>query len=224
MDTWRQWIRHRTANVNEYSTRYSVAIEAAQRTSADGWRLQSTANRQGSSGFVDPQTGAALSEQEFRLQHLARDVYEERLQAGIAREQARKDLPLSTYTEAYWKIDLWNLIHFLDLRMATYAQAEIREYARVIGHEVVRRWVPKAWEAFLDYYLNGLHLSAAEVTILALLLAGDVARGREHAGSLGWLDIDPASNELRRNRERDEFLEKLVTRFSFGMDWLQGPT
>ncbi|RPJ66931.1 MAG: hypothetical protein EHM24_20875, partial [Acidobacteria bacterium] len=73
------------------------------------------------------------------------------LEAGIAREQARKDLPLSTYTEAYWKIDLHNLLHFLDLRLDVLAQEEIRSYARIIGEDIVRRWVPLAWEAFLDY-------------------------------------------------------------------------
>jgi len=116
MDTWRQWIRHRTANVNEYSTRYSVAIDATQRTPPDGWRLQATGNRQGSSGYLDADTGSALSTRESELLKISREVYEERLSKGVAREQARKDLPLSTYTEAYWKVDLHNLLHFLELR------------------------------------------------------------------------------------------------------------
>ena len=108
MDTWRQWIRHRTANVNEYSTRYSVAIDAAQRTPPDRWRTQSTTNRQGGGSFLPQSIGRSLSAAEQRLQQRARKIYEQRLHAGVAREQARKDLPLSTYTEAYWKIDLHN--------------------------------------------------------------------------------------------------------------------
>ena len=99
MDCWRQWIRHRTANVNEYSTRYSVAIDATQRTNSDEWRAQSGANRQGSGAFLPTAIGEELTADESRLQTEARQVYERRLAAGVAREQARKDLPLSTYTE-----------------------------------------------------------------------------------------------------------------------------
>src|SRR5512142_2446038 len=124
MDVWRQWIRHRTANVNEYSTRYSEAIDAAEATSPHGWRLQSAGNRQGSSGVLPTDAGARLSDEEAALQQHARSVYEARIAAGVAREQARKDLPLSTYTEAYWKIDLHNLLHFLGLRMDIHAQQE----------------------------------------------------------------------------------------------------
>ena len=101
MDTWRQWIRHRTANVNEYSTRYSVAIDAAQRTLSSEWRMQSAANRQGSSSALPTEIGEQLSASERDIHADTREVYEPRLAAGVAREQARKDLPLSTYTEAY---------------------------------------------------------------------------------------------------------------------------
>src|SRR6185369_10038159 len=127
MDCWRQWIRHRTANVNEYSTRYSVAIDASQRTEAGDWRLQSTDSKQGSAGKLDNERGGQFTKAEKELQDHARKVYDERLAAGIAREQARKDLPLSTYTEAYWKVDLHNLLHFLRLRMDMHAQEEIRD-------------------------------------------------------------------------------------------------
>ena len=129
MDCWRQWIRHRTANINEYSTRYSLAIDSAQGTSQEQWRRQSSANRQGSDAAIDAAVGHDLSERERQLQTLAREVYEERIAAGVAREQARKDLPVSTYTEAYWKIDLHNLFNFLALRMDAHAQDEIRRYA-----------------------------------------------------------------------------------------------
>jgi len=220
MDTWRQWIRHRTANVNEYSTRYSVAIDNAQKTQPDAWRLQSAGNRQGSSGVLDAQLGENLSRREAEFQRIAREVYQERLDADVAREQARKDLPLSTYTEAYWKVDLWNLMHFLGLRMDLHAQAEIREYANTIGQEMLARWVPIAWEAFQDYHFQSVNLSRLETRIVSHLLAGDLDGARQFAASLGWLEMDPASKQRRRSRERDEFLEKLRKQFSFSINWL----
>ena len=128
--------------MNEYSTRYSEAIDAAQKTSPSQWREQSAGNRQGSGGFLDASIGEGLSRAEDELQRKTREVYEERLRQGVAREQARKDLPLSTYTEAYWKIDLHNLFHFLMLRMDAHAQLEIRSYANTIGNEIVSRWCP----------------------------------------------------------------------------------
>ena len=98
--------------------------------------------------------GETLSREEEELQAHARRVYKKRLEMGVAREQARKDLPLSTYTEAYWKIDLHNLLHFLSLRLDEHAQVEIRSYAKVIGYDIVSKWCPVAWEAFLDYRLQ----------------------------------------------------------------------
>lgn len=175
MDCWRQWIRHRTANVNEYSTRYSVAIDASQQTPPDQWRLQSSDNKQGSAGWIDPATGAQLTASERELLDHAQRVYAERLEKGVAREQARKDLPLSTYTEAYWKVDLHNLFHFLWLRMDPHAQWEIRQYANVIGEQIVARWVPIAWEAFKDYRLGSLSLSRIEVELLRLLTSSTEA-------------------------------------------------
>jgi thymidylate synthase (FAD) len=87
MDVWRQWIRRRTANVHEYSTRYSVAVDAAERTLPDEWRLQSTENRQGSTGFLPKQDGEVLSASEAEIQNAAREVYEARLRSGVARAQ-----------------------------------------------------------------------------------------------------------------------------------------
>jgi len=210
MDTWRQWIRHRTANVNEYSTRYSIAIEAAYQTAPDQWRLQASGNRQGSAGFADEALGRRLSEREAVLHQLARDVYNERLEAGIAREQARKDLPLSTYTEAYWKIDLHNLLHFLELRMAENAQWEIRQYASIIGNEIVRRWCPLTWEAFLDYRLHAISFSRLELDIIQKLTVGQVNEAIASAIQSGLLpeDFQPGA-ELKRNREREELEQKL---------------
>ncbi len=209
MDAWRQWIRHRMASVNETSTRYSVAIDAAQRTAADQWRLQAQDNKQGSSGLLDPAAGAELSAAEAELQDHARAVYNRRLEAGVAREQARKDLPLCTYTEAYWKMDLHNLLHFLALRMDPHAQQEIRAYATVIGREIVARWVPLTWEAFEDYRLGAMGFSRLETAIMAALGAGDADKALAVAREAGWLKQSKRGG-LVRNRERAEFEAKLA--------------
>ncbi|MEJ5350304.1 MAG: FAD-dependent thymidylate synthase [Melioribacteraceae bacterium] len=208
MDTWRQWIRHRTANVNEYSTRYSIAIDATQKTEPNQWRLQAKDNKQGSNGFLDESIGKKLSEREEELQNFAREIYQERLELGVAREQARKDLPLSTYTEAYWKIDLHNLLHFLSLRMDSHAQFEIRSYANVIGNEIVAKWCPLAWEAFLDYQINSITFSSYEIKIINALIKNKIDEALKIAEDLGWLN--KIENRLARNRERIEFEEKLI--------------
>jgi thymidylate synthase (FAD) len=174
MDIWRQWIRHRTANVNEYSTRYSIAIDTARATAPNEWRLQSEINRQGSEGGVDIDAGKRLTQRETDTQGFLKEIYEERIELGVAREQARKDLPLSTYTEAYWKIDLHNLLHFLNLRMDHKAQLEIRKYAETIGEEIVQKWVPMAWESFMDYRHGSVSLSSDEVKVLSLMNSGQM--------------------------------------------------
>ena len=207
MDCWRQWIRHRTANVNEYSTRYSHAIDAAQSTSAVEWRRQSASNRQGSVGNIDVTAGAFLSRREEEIHALSQQVYEERLSSGVAREQARKDLPLSTYTEAYWKIDLHNLFHFLALRMDDHAQKEIRDFANVIGNEIVARWCPVAWNAFVDYRLNARMLSGIEWRLLRALVSKDTIQATKIAVDEGFLKYD--GDQVKRNREREEFEKKL---------------
>jgi thymidylate synthase (FAD) len=217
MDTWRQWIRHRTANVNEYSTRYSVAIDAAQRTAPDAWRLQAPGNRQGSGGRLAPAAGERLSASERRVQKQSRAVYEERLAAGVAREQARKDLPLSTYTEAYWKVDLHNLLHFLRLRMAPNAQEEIRAYAKVIAEEIVAKWVPLTWEAFLDYRLNAMELSSIAVEIVSALSVPDRELAWRIAAEHGLLQLD-GEGRLRPNRERTE-LEATLLKLGIDLPW-----
>jgi thymidylate synthase (FAD) len=208
MDTWRQWIRHRSASVNEYSTRYSVAIDGAQRTAPDEWRLQSAGNRQGSTGQLSPDVGARLSAAEREIQEKARAAYEERLEAGVAREQARKDLPLSTYTEAYWKIDLHNLLHFLSLRMDEHAQKEIRAYSTVIGEQIVAQWVPVVWEAFLDYRKDALSLSRIEFEIISAVTSGSPDRARSIAAERGLLNPGKEGG-LSPNRERKELEAKL---------------
>lgn len=208
MDCWRQWIRHRTANVNEYSTRYSEAIDAAQKTAPNQWRSQSLTNRQGSAETIDPKVGNTLSAREAELHAFAREIYDKRLEADVAREQARKDLPLSTYTEAYWKTDLHNLLHFLSLRMDQHAQFEIRSYANIIGDEIVSKWCPIAWEAFLDYRLHGGTFSKLELAILKEIVANRTNEARQVAESLGWLVS--SKKGWTRNREREEFEAKLA--------------
>lgn len=173
MDAWRQMIRHRTANVNEYSTRYSIAIDDKQATAPDEWRLQAKSNKQGSKGFLSVEEGEHFTQLEKEFHELSWKVYDERIQAGIAKEVARKDLPLSTYTEAYWKMDLHNLFHYLSLRMDPHAQKEIRDFANIIGEQIVSKWVPHAWEAFVDYRLNGMFLSGLDIEAFRLLLGGD---------------------------------------------------
>ncbi|MFI5145063.1 MAG: FAD-dependent thymidylate synthase [Ignavibacteria bacterium] len=216
MDCWRQWIRHRTANVNEYSTRYSLAIDSAQTTGEDEWRFQATTNRQGSGGFFDADAGKEMTQKERDLQKLTREVYEERIARGVAREQARKDLPLSTYTEAYWKIDLHNLFHFLYLRMDEHAQYEIRQYANTIGHEIVAKWVPVAWEAFNDYRINAFSVRNVEIEIMKCSLTGNNEKAIELAKSLGWIKPDGA---IKRNFERGEF-ENRLRKLGINIPWL----
>jgi len=226
MDCWRQWIRHRTANVNEYSTRYTEAIDSQQKTPAEEWRLQSGGNRQGSAGtlrkewpaldeldretfrfrcesdFTSPTfeagPGDYLSHQEGKFHSQARMLYEDRLTLGIAREQARKDLPLSTYTEAYWKIDLHNLLHFLGLRMDSHAQHEIRQYATIIGEQIVKPLFPMVWEAFEDYRLGAMTLSKVEVECIS-------------AWTGNSKEVDPPVLEtwFPNKREREEFQAKM---------------
>jgi len=194
MDCWRQWIRHRTANVNEYSTRYSVAIDAAQKTSQNKWRLQSKDSKQGSSGFLEEKLGKDLSQKEAELQDLAREIYEQRLNIGVAREQARKDLSLSTYTEAYWKIDLHNLFHFLGLRMDPYAQYEIRQYANTIA-QLTQKVVPIAYQSFEDYMLNSTRFSQKDIQATKIIMRGEDPQ-------------ETAKKIFPNKREREEFLNK----------------
>lgn len=195
MDCWRQWIRHRTANVNEYSTRYTEAIDMCQTTAPDQWRLQATDNKQGSSGFLEGSVsdnfktpaeyedvfgnvnvdsheslGGVLTELEKRHHYRSTQLYKQRLACGVAKEQARKDLPLSTYTRAYWKCDLHNIFNFLRLRMDSHAQLEIRSYANAM-YEIVKQIVPVACEAFEDYVLNAKKFSAMEMEIIRDLMS-----------------------------------------------------
>jgi flavin-dependent thymidylate synthase len=204
-------------SVNETSTRYSIAIEGTQKTAPDQWRLQAQDNKQGSSGWLDHEAGAELTRKEAEFQAAARALYDERLELGVAREQARKDLPLCTYTEAYWKMDLHNLLHFLALRMDPHAQLEIREFANVIGNEIVARWVPLTWEAFQDYRMGATMFSRTEHEIMAAVGAGDLEKAASIAREAGWLKTGKSGNFLR-NRERQE-LETKLKRLNISIPW-----
>lgn len=226
MDCWRQWIRHRTASVNEYSTRYSEAIDECQQTKPEEWRLQSKSNKQGSSGFLpntfegypegfefwdDPSTvidaGDYLSMREHNLIASIKGIYEERIKFGVAREQARKDLPLSNYTIAFWKIDLHNLFNFLRLRMDSHAQLEIREYANVIGG-VVKELFPLSWEAFVDYNLEAVSFSRLDRLLLDKYIK---TYGQfDDMETVLRIITDYAKNDLQiSEREYHEFIEKM---------------
>lgn len=211
MDCWRQWIRHRTANVNEYSTRYSVAIDSAQATSPEEWRSQAETNRQGSGDALTVDVGQAMTQTELEFQTAARKLYQERLDSGVAREQARKDLPLCTYTEAYWKIDLHNLLHFLALRMDSHAQWEIRQYATTLGEQIVKPLFPTVWEAFEDYRRQALFLTRLDVETIQSLNGHALKEGATPPFSLEYFlkHQHPDWQGLNRCRERDECLGKL---------------
>lgn len=207
MDAWRQHIRHRMSHTNEFSSRYSEVPDINDTTASTAWRLQSTSNRQGSSAAkLDAEQGAKLSAREAELHKLQREVYEERLALGIAKEQARKDLCLSTYTRAYWQSDLHNLLHYLSLRMDPHAQLEIRMYANVM-FDIVQRLFPVTASAFLDFRFNAMTLSGPEVAALRQILH---AYGCDRdAGATVPADVPSIceSSQLT-GREREEFLAK----------------
>jgi thymidylate synthase (FAD) len=256
MDVMRQLVRHRVASINEYSTRYSEAIDSRATTKPDEWRLQATTNKQGSDGVVTewpagvqptpyghtgrveiagvsmPYTmpvqllgtedsvtpGEYLSEIEERLHAITDGVYRERLRFGVAREQARKDLPLSTYTELYWKMDLHNLLHFLGLRMDSHAQLEIRQFANAI-YDIVKQLYPNVAQAFEDYRLNAVTLTGPELQLLPRVidwLYGQAAPATVTSTDL-WLFAvsfatcpDDWRNATKLPREVIEFHGKLV--------------
>lgn len=188
----RQWIRHRTANVNEYSARYSVVPERFYRPTVDNIRRQSRANRQGSEeALVDEGTAAEFLAYLDAVERQYKG-YEGLLDRGLTREQARIGLPQSVYTEWYWKCDLHNIFHFLSLRMDAHAQAEIRDYAFAM-FALLQPIVPIAAEAFLDYRYGAVTLTRLEIEALrsGQPLASDNGRERaEWAAKQARLGVD----------------------------------
>jgi thymidylate synthase (FAD) len=201
----RQWIRHRTANVNEYSGRYSIMKDEFYVPELDQVRFQSATNKQGRSEHaMNPEDAAAMIAQMAASQAEAYAEYEALLDKNLARELARINLPQSLYTEWYWKIDLHNLLHFLRLRLDSHAQYEIRVYAEALA-ECVRAVVPVAFEAFEDYVLHAVRFTRGERKALERLL------GRLKAAQL---HAELSDEELREcglsKREMDEFRAKLA--------------
>ena len=188
----RQWIRHRTANVNEYSARYSILDNEFYIPAAEDLGVQSRSNRQGRGQSLE-------GEEARRVLHLLREDaekvygdYTEMLneddagapidpeRQGLSRELARMNLTLNFYTQWYWKIDLLNLFHFLSLRADDHAQYEIRAYAEVMI-ETVKRWVPLAADAFAQYRMGGANLSATGLEVVKRLIGGEDV-GQEESG------------------------------------------
>ncbi|MCX7286176.1 MAG: FAD-dependent thymidylate synthase [Rhodobacterales bacterium] len=180
----RQWIRHRTANVNEYSARYSILDREFYIPAPDQLAAQSTVNNQGRGEVLQGEEAARVLELLKGDANRAYDHYEAMLsqdgQQGLARELARMNLPANIYTQWYWKVDLHNLFHFLRLRADPHAQYEIRVYAEAIA-ACVKDWVPLAYGAFEDYRMGGVTLSAKAISVLKRRLAGETV-GQEVSG------------------------------------------
>lgn len=168
----RQWVRHRTAHLNEISGRYSVLKDEFFLPAAADIAAQSEENKQGREAFaVDPEIATMVTQLFEQGQKTAYDAYSTLLDLGIARELARINLPVSTYTEMYWQMDLHNLFHFLELRMDPHAQKEIRDYAGVV-FDITRKVCPVACEAFDEYVAGGVSFSKREIAALQDRLAG----------------------------------------------------
>jgi thymidylate synthase (FAD) len=188
----RQWIRHRTANVNEYSARYSVLDREFYIPEPEQLSAQSLQNRQGRAETLDEDQAQTvldiLKEDATRnydhyLWMLNEQEDGEKIddsRTGLARELARMNLTLNTYTQWYWKCDLWNLLNFLSLRADSHAQYEIRVYAEAML-DIVKAWVPIAYQAFLDYRLGAFTLSSQMLRVVQAALSGSVLT-RESSG------------------------------------------
>ncbi len=197
----RQWIRHRTANVNEYSARYSVLDREFYIPAEDQLAAQSNTNRQGRGHLL---RGAEAQNVMELLRKDAQTTYNHYVEMlnedengnvidesreGLARELARMNLTLNTYTQWYWKVDLHNLLHFLSLRADTHAQYEIRVYADAML-ETVKRWCPITFKAFMDYRVGGLTLSGKALAVVKQLLAGgDMTQEESGMSKREWREL-----------------------------------
>ena len=180
----RQWIRHRTANVNEYSARYSILDREFYVPAPEQLGAQAVVNRQGRGDVLEGEEATdvmrllredserAYSHYEEMLNHREDGSVIDPSRQGLARELARMNLSLNYYTQWYWKVDLHNLLHFLSLRADTHAQYEIRVYAEAML-DVVKRWVPAVFESFSEYRLGGTHLSKTGLEVVKRMLSGE---------------------------------------------------
>ena len=161
----RQWVRHRTANINEYSLRYSEARDEFYYPDPKHIQFQSALNKQGRMGEVTPELKQKVQDYFKEISERSFEIYSELNQAGIARELARSILPVNLYTEWYWKNDLHNLLHFIGLRSDSHAQYEIRVFSDAMA-ESVKAVAPFAWEAYQDYIIKGMRFSRIEQSLL----------------------------------------------------------
>ncbi|MEY3004398.1 MAG: hypothetical protein RLZZ491_1574 [Pseudomonadota bacterium] len=190
----RQWIRHRTANVNEYSARYSILDREFYIPEPGALAAQSTVNNQGRGAVLEGAEAARVLDMLKSDATRAYDHYEAMLsqdgQQGLARELARMNLPANVYTQWYWKVDLHNLFHFLRLRADAHAQYEIRVYAELMC-QLVADWVPIAYAAFADYRMGGVTLSAKGIEVLRRRLAGEAVTQENSGMSKGeWREFE----------------------------------
>ena len=192
----RQWIRHRTANVNEYSMRYSEPITDFYLPDSKNIRMQSKSNMQGrSQEKIDPELAEKFRNDFNKTMRNSFEANKLMSEQNVARELSRINLPVAMYTEFYWKNDLHNTFHFLNLRMDKHAQWEIQQYANKMG-EIIKDSVPIAYGAFEDYTLNAISFSKIEQLALKQILKGK--------------DKNTIINEIFKNkREKQEFLKKL---------------
>ena len=161
----RQWVRHRTANINEYSLRYSEARDEFYTPDPEHIQFQSALNKQGRAGRVPKKLTDKVIKYFIEISERSFEMYQELNEAGLARELIRAILPVNLYTEWYWKNDLHNLLHFIGLRSDTHAQYEIRVYSDAMA-TFVKQVAPFAWEAYQDYVVDGMRFSRIEQGLL----------------------------------------------------------
>ena len=202
----RQWVRHRSASINEYSGRYSLMPLLFYTPDEEHFALQSQSNNQGREQLASAEIYKSAVERWERIRADAGEGYSWMIGEDIAREIARIDLPLSTYTQWYWKIDLHNLLHFLSLRADPHAQWEIRVFANIIAG-MVKRVAPLSFEAWLDYDLLGQSMSRAELSVLAELLDADESSISARPSTS--FSSDKLKEIGLSGREIEEFLGKL---------------
>jgi thymidylate synthase (FAD) len=185
----RQHLRHRTASVNELSARYSIVPDEFFKPAV--YRKQSAFNKQGSEGEVELDN--EIADQPEYICKNAFLVYDNLLEAGCCREQARSHLPQSTYTEFYWKINLHNLLHYLALRMEAGAQKEIQDYANAI-YKLVKDKIPIVMEAFMDFRVNAVNLTGPEIEAIKnkTYTLESPGENREFQEKLKLLNIEPS--------------------------------
>ncbi len=199
----RQWIRHRTANVNEYSARYSI-LDKEFYIPDLGYLVngggQSSVNKQGSGNELSISSASSFREWLLSSSENEYAKYSASLDNGVSRELARMGLSLNTYTQWYWKIDLHNLLHFLKLRCDKHAQFEIRVYADIIAEQIVKQWTPFAYEAWVDYVRDAFTLSKQQIALLKKMLSAVPENQLEKSYVRGVMS----------DREADELYDTLI--------------